>query len=171
MAPPDPEIYAESESSSNAHSLKAAIFHTMAFEMSLEINTNKLILPTNPAFLNHILFSVCTIKKKNITIEQFARLHYDDTEIAICETESDTVFVLHSAFTSKDNYFQVAIQEATDAFNKIMTNFSYHQNLELYDPHIHQVPTPQNHPFYCFAKQTFIWPLLFIALLPNLHHL
>ena len=57
-------------------------------------------------------------KRKKITFEQYRRIHYDGPKIAICETVSDTDFVLHSAFTSKDNYFQVAIQEATDAFNQ-----------------------------------------------------
>ena len=84
---------------------------------------------------------------------------------------SDTVFVLHSVFTSKDNYFQVAIQEAYDAFNIVMLDFEYHQKLELYDPQTHQDHPPQKLLFYYLAKQTFISPLLFIALLSNLHHL
>ena len=123
MAPPEREIHTQSVSTSKSHCSKAAIFHTMAFKMSLEIINNKLNLPTKTAFLK-VLYNVCRIKKKNITSEQYGRNHYDGRKVAISETVSDTVlFILHSAFTSKDNYFQATIQEATISFIKIMLDF------------------------------------------------
>ena len=149
MAPPEPKTIAKNlkSSISKGHSLKTAIFHTMAFKLSLEINSDNVTIPTKESFLK-VLYNVCHIKKKKISFEQYARLHYDGLKIAICETVSDTVFVLHSAFTSKDNYFQVAIQEATDAFNQIMLDFGYHQKLEMYDPQTHQYHHAQKHPLY-----------------------
>ena len=60
----------------------------------------------------------------------------------MCETLSDTVFVLKSSFTSKDNYFGVAIDEACEAFIKIMLDFEYTQKLEIYDPNTHQIHPP-----------------------------
>ena len=63
----------------------------------------------------------------------------------MCETLSDTVFVLNSSFTSKDNYFGVAIDEACEAFIKIMLDFEYTQKLEIYDPNTHQIHPPQQH--------------------------
>ena len=58
------------------------------------------------------------------------------------------VFVLDSSFTTKDQYFRVAIDEACEAFNKMLLDFGYTQKLELYDPQTHQVNAPQSHPFY-----------------------
>ena len=110
--------------------------------ISLDINNNKLTIRSKFTYLK-VLHNVCRCKKKNITFEQYARIYYDGTKIAKCATVSDTVFVLHSAFTSKDNYFQAAIQEATDVFNIKMLDFGYHQNLELYDLQTHQVHLPQ----------------------------
>ena len=70
------------------------------------------------------------------------------TKNAICETASNVVFVLNSAFTSKDQYFQAALQEATNAFNEMLHSFGYTQKLEHYDPHQHQAHPPQQHPLY-----------------------
>ena len=69
-------------------------------------------------------------------------------KIAICETASNVVFVLNSAFTSKDHYFQAALHEATNAFNEMLHSFGYTQKLEHYDPHQHQAHPPQQHPLY-----------------------
>ena len=96
---------------SKVHSLKAAIFHTMAYKMSLEINKGKVILPTRRSFLK-VLYNVCQIKKKQINFEQYYRIHVEGPKIAVCETTSETVFVLTSAFTTKDNYFQTALDDA-----------------------------------------------------------
>ena len=101
--------------STTAHSLKAAIFHTMAFKLSLEINSDQITSSTKRSFLK-VLYNVCKIKKKNINFEQYARLHLDGPKIAICETASNAVFVVNSSFTTKDNYFRVAIDEAGEAF-------------------------------------------------------
>ena len=89
---------------SKVHSLKAAIFHTMAYKMSLEINKGDITLPTRRSFLK-VLYNVCQIRKKDITFEQYYRIHVHGPKIAICEITSDTVFVLNSAFTAKDNFF------------------------------------------------------------------
>ena len=80
---------------------------------------------------------------KNINFEQYTRIHLDGPKIAICETASNAVFILNSSFTTKDNYFRTAIDEACEAFNKIMTEFGYTQKLELYDPTRHQTNPPQ----------------------------
>ena len=62
-------------------------------------------------------------KEEKITFEQYSRIHLQGPKIAICETASNVVFVLNSSFTSKDQYFRAAIQEATDAFNNMFTRF------------------------------------------------
>ena len=106
-------------SQSKVHSLKAAIFHTMAYKRSLEINKNKINSKTIIAFLK-VLYNVAQIKTKKITIEQYSRIHLAGPKVAICETASNAVFVLNSAFTSKDQYFKTAIQEAILAFNNVL---------------------------------------------------
>ena len=108
-------------SSTNANSRKAAIFHTMAFKLSLEINNDQTTIPTKRAFLK-VLYNVCKIKKKQINFEQYASFHFDGPKLAECETVSDTFFVLNS-FTTKDNYFHAALDEACDAFDQMMHNF------------------------------------------------
>ena len=119
---------------SKVHSLKAAIFHTMAFKQ----NTPKCLI----AFLK-VLYNVTQIKKKKNTFEQYSRIHLQGPKIAICEeTASNVVFVLNSSFTSKDQYFRTALQEATDAFNNMLKDFGYTQKLELYDPIQHQTHPP-----------------------------
>ena len=59
-------------------------------------------------------------KKEKITFEQYSRIHLQGPKIAICETASNVVFVLNSSFTSKDQYFRTALQEATDVFNHML---------------------------------------------------
>ena len=127
---------------SKVHSLKAAIFHTMAFKLSLEIHKNKITPKCLIAFLK-VLYNVTQIKKKKITFEQYSRIHLQGPKIAICETASNVVFVLNSSFTSKDQYFRTALQEATDAFNHMLKDFGYTQKLELYDPIQHQTHPPK----------------------------
>ena len=147
MAPADSKTTTKIVSSTNANSLKAAIFHTMAFKLSLEINTDQITVATKRSFLK-VLYNVCKIKKKNIAFEQYARIHLDGPKIAICGTTSNMVFVLNSAFTSKDEYFQMAIAGACDAFNNALIHFGYNQKLEKYEPKVHQVNPPKSHPFY-----------------------
>ena len=77
-------------STSKAHILKAAIFHTMTFKLSLEINKNK-ITPLI-AFLK-VLYNIAQIKKKRITFEQYSRIHLEGPKLAICETASNIAFV------------------------------------------------------------------------------
>ena len=141
------DIMDMTSSHSKAHSLKAAIFHTMAYKLSLEINNNKITPKSLIAFLK-VLYYVAQIRKKRITFEQYSRIHVAGPKIAICETASNVVFVLYSAFTSKDQYFHAALQEATDAFNEMLHSFGYTQKLEIFDPHQHQARPPQQHPLY-----------------------
>ena len=148
MAPQKSEIKKIVKSTeSKVHSLKAAIFHTMAYKMSLEINKGDITLPTRRSFLK-VLYNVCQIRKKDINFEQYYRLHVHGPKIAICETTSDSVFVLNSSFTHKDHYFNAAVQEALDAFNAVMKDFGYSQQLELYDANTHQVHSLVQHPFW-----------------------
>ena len=86
------------------HSLKAAIFHTMAYKLSLEINKNKITPKSLIAFLK-VLYHVTRIKKKKIPFEQNSRIHLECPRIAICETVSNVVFVLNSSFTTKEAIF------------------------------------------------------------------
>ena len=55
-------------------SLKAAIFHTMAYKLSLEINKNKITPKTLIAFPK-VWYNISQIKKKKITFEQHSRIH------------------------------------------------------------------------------------------------
>ena len=141
------DIINMTSSHSKAHSLKAAIFHTMAYKLSLEINNNK-ITPKSLIAFPKVLYNVAQIKKKRIKFEQSSRLHVAGPKIVICETASNVVFVLNSAFTSKYQYFHAALQEATDAFNEMLHSFGYTQKLELYDSHQHQAHPSQQHPLY-----------------------
>ena len=95
MLAPDSEtddVITVSSNLSKVHSLKAAIFHTMAFKFSLEINKNKITQKSLIAFLK-VLYNITKIKKKKITFEQYSRLHLDGPKIDICETASNDVFV------------------------------------------------------------------------------
>ena len=132
---------------SKVHSLKAAIFRTMAFKLSLEINKNKITPKSLIAFLK-VLYNVTQIKKKKITFEQNSRIHLEGPKIATCETASNVVFVLNSSFTTKDHYFRTALQEVIDAFNNMLKDFGYIQKLEIYNPFQHQTHPPQQHPLF-----------------------
>ena len=108
--------------SKTVHILEAAIFRTMAFKLSLEINNDQITHSTKRSFLK-VLYNLSNFQKKKINFEQYARLNLDGPKIAICETASNVVFVLNSSFTTKNNYFQVAIDEACEAFNKVFLEF------------------------------------------------
>ena len=141
------DIITMTSSQSKVHSLKAAIFHTMAYKLSLEINKNKITPKTIIAFLK-VLYNVAQIKTKKITFEQYSRIHLAGPKIANCETASNAVFVLNSAFTSKDQYFKTAIQEAILASNNVLKDFGYTQTLEYYDLNVHQAHPPPQHPLF-----------------------
>ena len=78
------DIITMTSSQSKVHSLKAAIFHTMAYKLSLEINKNKITPKTIIAFLKN-LYNIAQIKTKKLPFElafiwlaqklQFARLY------------------------------------------------------------------------------------------------
>ena len=132
MLAPDSEtevVVTVASNLSKVHSLKADIFHTMAFKLSLEINQNKITQKSLIAYIN-VLYNISKIKKKKITFEQYSRIHLDSPKMAICETTSNVDFVLNSSFTSKDQYFRAALQEAKNAFNNILKDFGYTQTLE-----------------------------------------
>ena len=57
------DIITMTSTTSKVHSLKAAIFHTMAFKLSLEINNNKITPKSLIAFFK-VLYNVTQIKKK-----------------------------------------------------------------------------------------------------------
>ena len=65
------DIITMTSSQSKEHSLKAAIFHTLAYKLSLEINKNKITPKTIIAFLK-VLYNDAQIKTKNITFEQYS---------------------------------------------------------------------------------------------------
>ena len=146
MAPPAPEMQ-KTTAINKVHSLRAAIFHTMACKMSTEINNDAIKDSTKRSFLK-ILHNVCKIKQKHINFEQYFRIHVNGPKIAICENTSESVFVLHSAFTSADHYFQIALEEAIDAFNAVLVDFGYTQQLQRYNAQTHQTYPKQNHPFW-----------------------
>ena len=58
------DIITMTSSHSKVHSLKAALFHTMAYKLSLEINNNKITPKSLIAFLK-VLYNVTQIKKKH----------------------------------------------------------------------------------------------------------
>ena len=94
----------------------------MAYKMSLEINNGNVTLPTRRSFLK-VLYNVCQIKKKHNNFEKCYRIHVEGPKIVVCETTSETLFVLNSAFNTKDNYFQAALYDAIDAFNATPPRF------------------------------------------------
>ena len=59
------DIITMTSSHSKVHSLKAAIFHTMAYKLSLEINNNKITPKSLIAFLK-VLYNVFQIKKNTL---------------------------------------------------------------------------------------------------------
>ena len=145
--PESDDVVIAASNLSKVHSIKATIFHTMAYKRSLEIKKNKLTPKTLIAFLK-VLYNVAQIKKKKITFEQYSRTHLVGPKIAICETASNAVFVLNSSFTSKDQYFCAAIKEAMTAFNNTLQGFGYTQTLEYYDPNVQQAHPPPQHPLF-----------------------
>ena len=87
-------------------------------------------------------------KEEKITFGQYSRIHLQGPKIAIRETASNVVFVINSSFTSKNQCFRTAIQEATDAFNNMLNDFEYTQKFELYDPIQHQTHPPSQNSLF-----------------------
>ena len=102
-----------------------------------------------------------TNKEEKIAFDQYSRIHLEGPKIAICETASNVVFVLNSSFTSKDQYFRTALDEATDAFNNMLKDFGYTQKLELYDPLQHQAHPPSQNPLFQYSTKQNFYSLLF----------
>ena len=61
--------------------LKAAIFHTNAFKLSIEINDDKSTAATTRSFPK-VLYKVCQIRKKNVIFASYNRLQIDALEEA-----------------------------------------------------------------------------------------
>ena len=74
----------------------------MVFKMTLAIIKDEVTIPTKKISSQGFIQGLQS-KKKNINFERYARIHLDGPKIALCETVSDTVFVLNSSFTTKNN--------------------------------------------------------------------
>ena len=70
---PEPKTTSDFISATNSNSLKAVSFDTMAFELSLEINTHQFTFSTKRSFLK-VLYIGGKIELKNTNFEQYARL-------------------------------------------------------------------------------------------------
>ena len=127
----------------NPHSLKAAIFKTLALKIGNELNNGTIAPSTRQAFFKSMYNSFLLTSKK-IPFEQYYRLHVSGPTIAICETKSNNVFVLtHTSFDQNIFYFLHAVQEAVDAFNAVLRDFVFFsKKLAPYDPTKH--PTQPN---------------------------
>ena len=64
---PEPKTTTKLFSSNNANSFEAAIFHTMSFKFSLEINTDQVNIATKRSFMK-VLYNVSKIKKRTIPL-------------------------------------------------------------------------------------------------------
>ena len=167
MAPQDSETnQTKLIPSTAAHSFKAAIFHTMAFKLSLEINNDQITPSTKRSFLK-VLYIVCKNKKKNVNFEQYAHLHFVGPKIAICVTVSNAVFVLNSSFTAKEKYFRVAIDEACETFDKVLLEFGYTQKYRFATQNVIKYMLP-NSILYTDLKIKNS-SLIFISILKSLH--
>ena len=89
------------------YSLKADIFQTMAFNLSIEINNDKISTSTKRSSLK-VLQNVCRIKKKRINFEHYARLQFEGPKIAICETVPDAIFVIDTLLPQR-HLFQTCV--------------------------------------------------------------
>ena len=82
----------------NAHSLKAAVFKTLALKVGNELN-NGTIAPSTLRALFKIMYNVFLLSSKKIPFEQCYRLHLPGPNIAICGKKSNNVFVsTHTSF-------------------------------------------------------------------------
>ena len=72
-------------SSSIAHSLKTAIFKTLALKIDNEISNGTIAPSTRRAFFK-ILYNIFVLYSKKIIFEKYYRIHLRGTRIAVCET-------------------------------------------------------------------------------------
>ena len=109
----------------NAHSLEAAICKTLALKVGNELN-NGTIAPSSRRAFFKITYNVFLISSKKIPFEQYCRLHLSGPNVAICETKSNTVFVLtHTSFDQNNFCFLHVVQEAVDAFYEVLKNLGW----------------------------------------------
>ena len=130
----------------NAHSLKAAIFRTLALKVGNELNNGTIAPSTRRAFFKK-MYNVFLLSSKLIPFEQYYRLHLSGPNVAICELKSNNVFVLsHTSFDKNNFYFLHAVQEIFDAFSELLKDFGFFQRLAPYDPSKHPTqPKPATH--------------------------
>ena len=140
-------------SHSKAHSLKAAIFHTMAYKLSLEINTNKITSKSLITFLK-VLYNVAQIKKKRITFEKYSRLHVAGPKIAIRETASNVVFVLNPQSRPKISIFTLPYKKLLMHLMKCSKVLDIHRNWN-YMTLINIRPIPLNNILYTIKHSTY----------------
>ena len=144
---------------SKVHSLKAAIFHTMAFKLSLEFNRNKVTPKSLSAFLK-VLYNVTQIKKKNITFEQYSRIHLEGPKIAICETkrcQMSFLFLIHPSLQKITIFAQLYKKQPTlsTICSKILAihkNWKYMTRFNIKLIH-------RNNILYCHKQYTYILSL------------
>ena len=124
-----------------ANSLQAAILNTMAFKLSLEINSKKL----TPSTKGHSSKSFITSVKSKI------KMFLSSNSLGSTWTDPKLQYakLTLTLFSSSIPHSQARIlSEACDAFNATMLELGYSQKLQPYNPTRHQAQPPQKHPFY-----------------------
>ena len=139
------DIITMTPSQSKVQNLKAAIIQWL---INFLLKSTRIKSPQDDYCFTQSSLQCCPDQDKKITFEQYSRIHLAGPKIAICETASNAVFILNSAFTSKEQYFKTDIQEAILAFNNVLKDFGYTQTLEYYDPNVHQAHPPPQHPLF-----------------------
>ena len=150
-------------SSTNANSLKAAIFHTMAFELSLEIKNDQTFIHTKRAYLK-VLYNVCIIKKKHINFEQHARVHIDRPKKRLVR-----LYLAQSSYSTlhlQSNTFIFALHwtKLVMLLIKRCETLGTHKNLKFMIPTSIKLILLNNIHYNNFHCQ---FSLLFISLLEN----
>ena len=77
----------------NAHSLKAAIFKTLALKFGNEMN-NETIAPSTRHVLLKVMYSIFLLSSKKITVEQYCRLHFQDPPLPFVKPSQTTSLFL-----------------------------------------------------------------------------
>ena len=105
-------------SSLNPHSLKAALFKTLALKIGNEFNHGTISPTTRQAF-SKIMYNVFLLSSKKIPFEQYYRFLVFGPTIAICETKSNNVFVLtHTSFDLNNFYFCTCFSRSRRCFQR-----------------------------------------------------
>ena len=130
--------------SKNANSFKAAFFHSLAFELPIEMIKTKHGC-YEETFPQHTLR--CLQKSKNKSI-------LSNTLVLTCmatklpNTKLPQMVFLSITQLYYKRHLCFALDEACDAFTATMLVFGYIQNLQVYIPTVHQVHPPLQHPLF-----------------------